>query len=240
MNFKQAMIVPTMVSLGIGTLLFAKNLQLMEVSYAAPAAPAAPGAPGAPGAGGAAASGRTGPGALPALPQGSVGSAEFPGRGAAPAVVKAIRIDELAHKALEASGREDPFMALLPPEASQIAPPPVTFAPLNPIPAIEPAGPPKAPGAPADGKGAPTPPKVEDLPFAGDKAPAVGEPQWLIRGIMSTGTERVVLLEGKDDSIHARVGDVLSDGSKVTAITSRGVTFMRSGRRFVKQIGGSN
>ena len=38
--------------------------------------------------------------------------------------------------------------------------------------------------------------------------------------------------------VHGRVGDKLSDGSVIEAISNRGVTFLRSGRRFVKEIGG--
>ena len=44
MTFQQAMIVPTMATLGIGALLMAQNLSLMEVGYAAPAAQGAPAA----------------------------------------------------------------------------------------------------------------------------------------------------------------------------------------------------
>ena len=72
----------------------------------------------------------------------------------------------------------------------------------------------------------------------GDRLPPPSEPQWLIRGIISTGLERVCLLEGKDEQIHARVGDKLADGSVVESISNRGVTFLRSGRRYVKEIGG--
>ena len=36
-----------------------------------------------------------------------------------------------------------------------------------------------------------------------------------------------------------KVGDKLPDGSRVEAISSRGVTFIRGGRRFFKQIGGN-
>lgn len=252
MNFKQAMIVPTMVSLGVGTLLFAKTLQLEEVSYAQTAAngPAgainrAKGAAGAmdqarKGQGGAA----PGPGALP-LPAGAAASSpEFGGINGAPKVIRAISDTELTLKAVEASGREDPFMALVPPDPGAIAPPPVTFAPIKPIPALLPAVPPK-PRTEVPKPSTVKPPtikapRVDDLPFAGDKAPPPSEPQWLVRGIMSTAGDRISLLEGRDGSLHARVGDVLSDGSKVVAISNRGVTFIRGGRRFVKQIGDIN
>jgi hypothetical protein len=235
MNFKQAMIVPTMVSLGCGTLLMAQNLSLVEVSYAAPATGGAAVTGTAPAAGNKAANpsgtATPGPGALP-LPA----SADSPEFGAsAGKVVKAISDSELASKALESSGREDPFMALVPPDPNQIVPPPVTFAPIKPVPPVS-LGTPK----PIKPVKPPKPPKIEDLPWAGDKPPAVSEPQWLVRGILSTHGERITMLEGKDSNVQARVGDVLEDGSKVVAISSRGVTFLRGNRRFVKQIGGSN
>jgi hypothetical protein len=262
MNFVQAMIVPTMVSLGVGTLLVAQNLSLMEVSYAAPAAPppAAAAAPasgaapvgGAKPTGGAAVGGATsgkpgkpGTGALPLPPDGA-NSPEF-GKNPDGTVIRAITDNELTIKAVESSGREDPFMALVPPDPAQIVPPkapdlgPITVPPVpTPAPLAKPPAP-VAPPAPIVAK-VPTPkPSIDiaKLPLAGDKLPPPSEPQWLIRGIISTGLERVCLLEGKEQQIHARVGDKLSDGSMVEAISNRGVTFIRSGRRFVKLIGGS-
>jgi hypothetical protein len=262
MNFVQAMIVPTMVSLGVGTLLVAQNLSLMEVSYAAPAAapvggaapgaagakPGAPGAkPGAPGAKpGSKPGAQPGQGALPLPADGGTNSPEFGGKGPDGTVIRAITDQELQIKAVESSGREDPFMALVPPDATQIIPPPlpsmgpITVPPIQTPAPIKPATTP-APVAPkpAPVVTAPKPtPKIEDLPFAGDKAPPPQEPQWLIRGVISTGLERVCLLEGRDEQIHGRVGDKLSDGSVIEAISNRGVTFIRSGRRFVKLIGG--
>jgi hypothetical protein len=47
------------------------------------------------------------------------------------------------------------------------------------------------------------------------------------------------MLEGRaGNNLSARVGDRLSDGSVIEAISNRGVTFIRGGRRFVKIIGG--
>lgn len=255
MNFVQAMIVPTMVSLGVGTLLVAQNLSLMEVSYAAPAAAPVGGAavappgdatkpgakPGAKPPAGAA----PGPGALP-LPNGGSNSPEFGGKGPDGTVIRAITVDELNIKAVESSGREDPFMALVPPDAAQIIPPPLpSMGPIT-VPPIATAAPVKVASTPAPTKPVVAPvtpiakptPKIEDRPFAGDKAPPPQEPQWLIRGVISTGLERVCLLEGRDQQIHGRVGDKLADGSEIEAISNRGVTFIRSGRRFVKLIGG--
>jgi hypothetical protein len=257
MTFKQAMIVPTMATLGIGALLMAQNLSLMEVGYAAPAASGAQEA--------------TGTVASPAEPAGKKGkvedvsalpppsdsaiAAEF-GPQTGGKTIKAISDAELAHRAVEASGREDPFMALVPPDPGAIVPPPVSFGPIKPIPqmgALPPigGGDPR-PGLPTTpsitpitggtpvGKPSAKPVEVEDLPFQGDKAPPVGEPQWLVRGIMQINKERITMLEGKDQTIRARVGEVLPDGSRVEAISSRGVTLSRGGRRFVKQIGGTN
>jgi hypothetical protein len=243
-----------MVSMGVGTLLVAQNLSLMEVSYAAPAPAGAPAA-----AGGAVtqpkkgakrnAAASPGPGALP-LPADSSNSTEFGGKGPDGAVIRAITEEELAIKAVESSGREDPFMALVPPEPGQIIPPKIDLGPIN-VPPIatppppKPVAPPATPAPVAGGQAGGTKPvpkpsiKIEDLPFAGDKAPPPQEPQWLIRGIISTGLERVCLLEGRDEQIHARVGDKLADGSVIEAISNRGVTFIRSGRRFVKLIGGT-
>lgn len=256
MNFKQAMIVPTMATLGIGALLMAQNLSLVDAGYAAPAAPGAPaGAAGtmsapATGADGAKARKADDSGALPMPMDGNI-SAEF-GPQTGGKTIRAISDAELAHRAVESSGREDPFMALVPPEPGKIVPPPVTFGPIKPIPQIAALTP------PADGAGArpslPTLPTsnltgtkpgaapvvVEDLPFSGDKAPAVGEPQWLIRGIMQINKERIIMLEGKDQTVRAHIGETLPDGSRVEAISSRGVTFSRGGRRFVKLIGGTN
>lgn len=274
MNFVQAMIVPTMVSLGAGTLLVAQNLSLMEVSYAAPVAAA--GAPAA--AAGAAAAGGVsagapsdagvkshakgakvkpggkpaadakaspGPGALP-LPADATAqmSPEF-GKGPDGTIIRAITDQELTIKAIESSGREDPFMALVPPDPGQIVPPKVDLGPIN-VPPVSTPAPvvtkPPTPPTPPKPVAVPTPkPSVDiaKLPLAGDKLPPISEPQWLIRGIISTGLERVCLLEGKDEQVHARVGDKLSDGSLVEAISNRGVTFIRGGKRFVKLIGGA-
>jgi hypothetical protein len=246
MTFQQAMIVPTMATLGIGALLMAQNLSLMEVGYAAPAAQGAPAAAGTMGAGAGQRGGATadGAGAL-ATPTDASISAEFgPQAGGKP--FNAISDTELAHRAVANSGREDPFMALVPPDPGSIVPPPVTFTPVKPIPQIAALPPadgalprptlPTVPGTPAK----PIKPIIDDLPWAGDKAPAATEPQWLVRGIISTKGERLSLLEGKDETIQARVGDLLPDGSRVEAISSRGVTFVRGGRRFPKQIGGTN
>jgi hypothetical protein len=246
MTFKQAMIAPTMATLGIGALLMAQNLSLMEVGYAAPAAPgAAPGmAPGASAPG--KAGGRTdGAGALP-MPSDAGISAEF-GPQTGGKTISAISDAELAHRAVQNSGREDPFMALVPPDPGSIVPPPITFGAIKPIPPIAPIMPtggadpkPSLPSVPTAGTPVmPPKPVIEDLPWAGDKAPAAQEPQWLVRGVMQIQNERITMLEGKDETIRAKVGDKLPDGSRVEAISSRGVTFIRGGRRFFKQIGGN-
>lgn len=279
MSFAQAMVVPTLVSVGLGALLVARHMPVSEALYAqAPAAAegqasagngplgaparargvaaaaganaAATNAVGGPAMAGAAAAGAArGRGDGPASGPGSLGtnSPEFGGRGPDGSVIRAITEAELGLKAVEQSGREDPFMALLPPDPGSIIPPQVDFGPLAapPAPIAPPTVAPTVPSPPPvvapPRPIAVTPtvtPKPEDRPFGGDRPPQVGEPQWLIRGIISTGLERVALLEGKEEQLTARVGDVLSDGSRIEAVSNRGVTFIRQGRRFVKVIGG--
>jgi hypothetical protein len=243
MTFKQAMIVPTMATLGIGALLMSHNLSLVEAVSAAPAAPQGAVGTMAPGP-------NASKGAELGMPSDGSISAEF-GPQTGGKVIKAISDAELAHRAAESSGREDPFMALVPPDAGSIVAPPVTFGPIKPVPqmaALPPIGgaavrpsPPPAVSLTQTISGKPTPkPVIDDLPFSGDRPPAVGDPQWLVRGIISTKDGRLTMLEGKDETVHAHVGDMLPDGSRVEAISSRGVTFSRGGRRFVKLIGGSN
>lgn len=232
MNFVQAMIVPTMVSMGMGSLLVAQNLSLMEVSYAAPAAPgAAAGKPGAKPEGDVA--------KLPAPADGGA-SAEFGAATGENTVITATTETELSIKAVEAAGREDPFMALVPPEPGAIVPPdapPPGGETIAKLPPIAPLPTPK----PVVAVPKPVPPKPVATPktFGGDKAPTADQPQWLVRGIVSTGYERICMLEGKSgNNISARVGEQLADGSRIEAISNRGVTFIRGGRRYVKIIGG--
>lgn len=229
MNFVQAMIVPTMVSMGMGSLLVAQNLSLMEVSYAAPATPGkAPEKP------------KGKPGDVAKLPAPADGgqSAEFGAANGENTVFQATTETELSIKAVEAAGREDPFMSLVPPDPGSIVPPNAP-GPDDPIPKLPPIAP------------LPTPKPVVVIPkpvpkpvpapttFGGDKAPTADQPQWLVRGIVSTGYERICMLEGKSgNNISARVGEQLADGSRIEAISNRGVTFIRGGRRYVKIIGG--
>jgi hypothetical protein len=241
MNFAQAMIVPSLVSMGLGTLMVAQNLSFVEAGYAAPAGPAgkdekqAPKVEAPPGA--------EAPGAAP---PGNAEEVEL-GKGEG-AVLAATSEQELSVRAVEAAGREDPFLQLVPPDPGsikvpiEIAPltklPPIsTVAPTIPI--VKPVPPPVVPVTavkpPVNGAAATPPPK----PFGGDKPPALDQPQWLVRGIVSTGYERICMLEGRaGNNISARIGETLSDGSVVEAISNRGVTFIRGGRRFVKIIGG--
>ncbi|MEB3284589.1 MAG: hypothetical protein VKN33_04820 [Candidatus Sericytochromatia bacterium] len=278
MNFTQAMIVPSLVTMGMGSLLVAQHLSFSEAGYAAPA------------------DGK--PLAVPQPAGGGVVSApipasdadlqrrlaEFPGPGSTIQVVKATPENELSALAVETAGREDPFLMLIPPPAGRIvvpeeraiAPklPPVTYLPPQsaipseglqgppPVPALPPSlesfGPkttaPKGPSAPgnvaalpvvpaapvAPAAGAkPGAPAAPPRPFGGDKAPPPEQPQWMVRGIVSTGYERICMLEGRaGNNISGRVGDSLADGSVIEAISNRGVTFVRGGRRFVKIIGG--
>ncbi|MEB3329268.1 MAG: hypothetical protein VKQ33_08570 [Candidatus Sericytochromatia bacterium] len=246
MNFTQAMIVPSLVTMGLGSLMVAQNLSLVEAGYAAPARPSLPGgkAVSAQGGGGAGASA-----AVPAPASAAgVGDEVRIGKGDV-GVLAATSEQELSVRAVEAAGREDPFLQLVPPDPGAIKVP-LDVAPLGKLPpistvALPPPGsrpvPPAIPNAPlkppvGGGAAAPTPaPK----PFGGDKPPALDQPQWLVRGIVSTGYERICMLEGRaGNNISARIGQTLSDGSVVEAISNRGVTFVRGGRRFVKIIGG--
>lgn len=236
MNFVQAMIVPTMVSMGMGSLLVAQNLSLVEVGYAAPMQ-AIGKAKAAAGQEVAATAERLGDTAkLPVPAEGS--SPEFGAAGEG-GVVQATTTDELSKKAVEAAGREDPFMSLVPPDPGAIVPPdpdpiikdtptlPIVTA--TPKPVIPPVVVVKATPKPSTG------PK----PYGGDKAPTAEQPQWLVRGIVSTGYERICMLEGRaGNNISARVNEQLADGSRIEAISNRGVTFIRGGRRYVKIIGG--
>ncbi|MEB3223645.1 MAG: hypothetical protein VKS61_16345 [Candidatus Sericytochromatia bacterium] len=244
MNFAQAMIVPSLVSMGLGTLMVAQNLSFVEAGYAAPAGPAAP----------AGKEGKQAP-KVDSRPQAAAPGAATPGNAeevqfgkGEGAVLAATSEQELSVRAVEAAGREDPFLQLVPPDPGsikvpiEIAPltklPPIsTVAPT--IPVVKPVPPPVVPVTavkpPVNGAAAPPPPK----PFGGDKPPALDQPQWLVRGIVSTGYERICMLEGRaGNNISARIGETLSDGSVVEAISNRGVTFIRGGRRFVKIIGG--
>lgn len=227
MNFVQAMIVPTMVSMGMGSLLVAQNLSLMEVSYAAPATAAK-----------AAGKAAKPEGDAPKLPAPADGgqSAEFGAANGENTVFQATTENELSIKAVEAAGREDPFMALVPPDPGQIVPP---NAP-GPGEVIVPKLPPIAPlPTPKPVVVVPKPKPKPPVTFGGDKAPTADQPQWLVRGIVSTGYERICMLEGKGgNNISARVGEQLADGSRIEAISNRGVTFIRGGRRYVKIIGG--
>ncbi len=227
MNFVQAMIVPTMVSMGMGSLLVAQNLSLMEVSYAAPATAAkAEGKPAKP----------EGDAAKLPVPADGGQSAEFGAANGENTVFQATTETELSIKAVEAAGREDPFMALVPPDPGTIVPPNGPGPgddPIAKLPPIAPLPTPKPVIA------VPKPKPKPAVTFGGDKAPTVDQPQWLVRGIVSTGYERICMLEGKGgNNISARVGEQLADGSRIEAISNRGVTFIRGGRRYVKIIGG--
>ena len=235
MNFIQAMIVPTMVSMGMGSLLVAENLSLMEVSYAAPMK-AISKAKNAAGKLESASAARTGD--APGLPTPADGgqSAEFGAANGENTVFQATTETELSIKAVESAGREDPFMSLVPPDPGSIVPPNAPEFPIAKLPPIAPLPTPK----PVVVVPKPVPkPSAGPSTFGGDKAPAASHPQWLVRGIVSTGYERICMLEGKTgNNISARVGEQLADGSRIEAISNRGVTFIRGGRRYVKIIGG--
>jgi hypothetical protein len=244
MNFAQAMIVPSLVTMGLGSLMVAQNLSFVEAGYAAPAATGGKQSPaggtGAPAAPAPAASGDPTAGIVEEFRIGK-GDSE---------VLAATSEQELSVRAVEAAGREDPFLQLVPPDPGAIKVP-IEVAPLAKLPPIsavtpslpvvKPVPPPVVPITPVKPPvgGAASLPSPPPKPFGGDKAPALEQPQWLVRGIVSTGYERICMLEGRaGNNISARIGETLSDGSVIEAISNRGVTFVRGGRRFVKIIGG--
>jgi hypothetical protein len=191
MSFAQAMVVPTLLTVGLGSLLLARQLPVAGALYAqAPSAEAqasgeagssaASGTLGAPnraravagaagaraelangvgvsaGPGGVAVSGAAALARNDRNASGAVlgtGSPEFGGRGPDGTVIRAITEAELAMKAVEQSGREDPFMSLLPPDPGTIVPPQVDFGPLAAPPAPLATTPPGAHAASASGGG---------------------------------------------------------------------------------------
>jgi hypothetical protein len=156
-------------------------------------------------------------------------------------VVQATTTDEMSKKAVEAAGREDPFMSLVPPDPGAIVPPdpdPIIKDTPPPLPIVTATPKPVIPPPVVAVKVTPKP-STGPAPYGGDDAPTAEQPQWLVRGIVSTGYERICMLEGRaGNNISARVNEQLADGSRVEAISNRGVTFIRGGRRYVKIIGG--
>ena len=162
---------------------------------------------------------------------GSAGNPEFGGAASESLPVDSNRIpsttvQDLVERARADSGREDPFVALTMPDAFHIVPlPPPTPKPQVYIP---PPPPPR-----------PTVRKLVDGRWITVPIVVHESPQWNVQGILNTGRDQLVLLVDPDDNtVPARVGDVLPDGSKVVSITSQQVTLEFQGQRYVKTIGG--
>lgn len=232
MSPKHWVLVPALASVGITLVAYGQNLVLEDVSMAAPAARAAAGR------GGGARQASPAPQASPATGS-ATANPEFggPAPGAAapqgPARIRSTTQAELVRHARESSGREDPFVSLLLPQAIVIQPvfiptPPPAHRPLvrtqerrvNPVTR-------RWEVRQADGNW-----EEEILTVSPD------EPRWTVQGILNTGRESLVILELEGVTREAHIGEVLEDGSKVVAISGQQVTLLSHGRRYVKQIGG--
>lgn len=239
-NFRQWVAVPALASLGITLVAYGQNLMLEEVSLAAPAGPVAaaagaavpaarnPAPASAPAATGSAPAqgnpefGGTVPGGTPQVQQ-------VPGR------IRSTSQDEMVRRARENSGREDPFVTLVLPQAV----------------AIVPVAPPAPPPQPQVRTSMAVPPPVRIDQVTGRRQTFVGgrwvdeiiqysadEPRWTVQGILNTGRESLVILEQDGMTYEAHIGEVLNDGAKVVAISGSQVTLLAHGRRYVKTIGG--
>jgi len=235
---KRWVMVPALASLGVTLVAYGQNLVLEDVSMAAPAVEAAAAAarPGA----------RPDPKATPvaqATGSASAANPEFGGPGTAgpvqvqvaPTRIRSTSQDDLVRRARESSGREDPFVSLLLPQAVVIQP---VFIPTPPPPTqrtVVPQAPPRRFNQVTQ--------RYEIRQMDGTWteetiAANPNEPRWTVQGILNTGRESLVILEVDGVTREAHIGEVLEDGSKVVAISGSQVTLLSAGRRYVKQIGG--
>lgn len=254
-SFSQALVLPGLLSAGLTLLTLAQHVTLVEPSYAdtvSAGMAAIKGPQGVPDpdalapAGGAPAGGR---GGLTPTDQAVVNAlmSEFGLEGQAPKTIKAISDTELAKRSAAVSGREDPFIALVPPAPSAIRPPALVSAPAE-AGAKALLGPPLLPGVPGGPEeklqraeaaavaatfALPSPPPVS-------KIAAAAGPSWLVRGVLGVGGVRLALLESPsgNQTLHAKVGASLPDGFRIVAIDDRTVTFQRGTQRFTKALGG--
>jgi|GEM_PF-2485467 len=246
-HLHQVLVVPALTTLGLASLLMARDLPLSEPVSAAPGIAPASAAEAAPSAAPPATAGNGGAG-LSAVNEAALASPEFGGGGTAPNVLHATRMRDLVRKAREVSGREDPFVPLTMPDAEKVVP-------LATLESVKPAAPaglivPAAPRKPAavrspvmmaalDTSGRPVSNLVIDPPEAGDE-PARGPvvvPRWSLAGVLNTGREQVALLEADGMSREAKLGEVLEDGARVVKIESGRVVLMLNGRRFPRLLG---
>jgi hypothetical protein len=230
-------VVPALASLGITLVAYGQNLVMEEVTLAAPMA-AAPDAEAKPGEEGDA------KGAQDAA-TGSVtaGNPEFGGTFGrqgpverAPARIRSTPQEELVRRARENSGREDPFVSLVLPEAVVIQPVFIPTPPPSTRPSIS------APRVMT--RVNPITQRTERL-VGGQWVEEViqanpDEPRWTVQGILNTGREQLVILDLDGVAREAHIGEILEDGSKVVSISSNQVTLLSQGRRYVKTIEGSN
>ncbi len=239
-NLRQWVAVPALASLGITLVAYGQNLVLEEVSLAAPARPvAAAAAPraakdrltaGAPAATGSAATTEGNPEFGSSIPGGTSQVQQPPGR------IHSTSQDEMVRRARENSGREDPFVTLVLPQAVVIQP----IAPPAPPPQMVVVRP-----------GIPAPRAVQVNPVTGRRQTFVDgqwvdeiiqnnpdDPRWSVQGIINTGRESQVILEQDGTTYEAHIGEILPDGAKVVAISGSQVTLLAHGRRYVKTIGG--
>jgi hypothetical protein len=234
-SFQQVMIIPTLTTLGFGSLLFAQGVSLPSPVNAAPLPQQAMPAPAA-----AAPIKLAAASPAPAQP---LNNPEFGTRATMPleaSTIHATTKTDLVRLARENSGREDPFVALINPAPDVVQPLPIVPT-LKTIKII--------PRTPLFRTHVPTfinnqgnAEVVIDPPERGDE-PARGPlivPRWSVAGILNTGREQVVLLEMNGTSREAKLGEVLEDGSRLVKITSTKIVLMMNGRRFPKQIGGTD
>lgn len=245
-NLRRWVAVPALASLGMALVAYGQNLMLEEVSLGAPAMAA----------GNAASRGAPGPKSVPGEAGGASGSVdvgvtnpEFGGQAPGssgpyqltPGRIRSTSQEEMVRRARENSGREDPFVGLVLPQAVAIVPvaPPAMPAPrppqhvtvrppsiAAPVTRINPATGRKEVQQ-QDGTW------VEETIYANPD-----EPRWTVQGILNTGRESLVILEQDGVTYEAHIGEVLNDGSKVVAISGSQVTLLSRGKRYVKTIGG--
>lgn len=249
-HLHQVLVVPALTTLGLASLLMARDLPLSAPVSAAPDQAQASAAGAAASSTAQKGSAATSPG-LSAANEAALASPEFGGGAAAPNVLHSTRMRDLVRKAREASGREDPFVPLILPDPEKVVP-------LATLEAVKPAAPeglivPAAPRKPTvtrspvtmaalDTSGRPVTNLVIDPPEAGDE-PARGPvvvPRWSLAGVLNTGREQVALLEADGMSREAKLGEVLEDGARVVKIESGRVVLMLNGRRFPRMLGTSD
>lgn len=254
-SFSQALVLPGLLTAGLTLLTAAQHVTLVEPIYADTiqgGLAAIKGPRGLPDPDAAAPARGAPAGGLTPTDQAVVSAlmTEFGLGGAPTKTIKAISDTELAKRSAAVSGREDPFIALVPPAPSAIRPPALVPAPAE-LSTASLLAPPELPGVPggpedklkraeaaavASAFALPSPPPVPKGAGLGPGAPA-----WLVRGVLGVSGVRLALLEAPTggQTIHAKVGQTLPDGSRIVAIDDRAVTFQRGAQRYTKALGGA-